>query len=80
MLPNYLGMPVEEMIWQKREDLMRDFEQMRLVRSARIANPGLFERAWLLLAKAMVKFGQQLQEQYTMPRQTYVDCSAKLAA
>jgi hypothetical protein len=80
MIPNYLGVPVEEMIWLKREDLMRDFEQMRLVRAARISNPGLLERAWLLLAQAMLKFGQRLQEQYTMPRQTYVDCSARLAA
>lgn len=79
MIPNYLGVPVEEMIWLKREELMRELEQTRLVRAARISNPGLFERAWLLLAQTMLSLGKRLQEQYTMPRQTYVDCSARLA-
>lgn len=80
MIPNNLGVPVEEMIWLKREELMREFEQTRLVRAARITNPGLVERAWLYIGRMLIRAGQRLNEQYTLPRQTYLDSSARFAA
>ena len=80
MLPDFNAVPVEEMIWLKREELLREFEQIRLVRAARISNPGLVERAILYLARILSRAGERLGEQYTMPRQTHLDCSARYAA
>ena len=80
MLPDLNGVPVEELMWLKRESLMREFEQIRLVRAARISNPGLIERAWLYLGRVLIQAGQRLSEQYTMPRQTYLDSAARFAA
>lgn len=79
MIPNMNYVPVEEMIWLKREELVREFEQIRLVRAARISNPGLIERAWLYLGQILMKAGQKLNEQYTLPRQTYLDSAARFA-
>ena len=39
MLPNMNYMPVEELVWMKRGELMREFEELRLERVARISNP-----------------------------------------
>ena len=80
MIPDFHTVPTEELIWLKREDLTREFEQIRLVRAARISNPGLLERAWLHVGRMLIKAGQRLNEQYTVPRQTYLDSTAKLAA
>jgi hypothetical protein len=80
MLPDLNGVPVEEMMWLKRESLMREFEQIRMVRAARISNPGLIERAWLYLGRVLVQAGQRISEQYVMPRQTYLDSTARFAA
>lgn len=80
MLPDLNGVPVEELMWLKRESLMREFEQIRLVRAARISNPGLIERAWLYLGRVLIQAGQRLREQYTSPRQTYLDSAARFAA
>ncbi|MFN2119177.1 MAG: hypothetical protein ACK2T0_02145 [Anaerolineales bacterium] len=80
MLPNMNYMPVEELVWMKRGELMRDFEQLRLERVARISNPGLLERAMLYVAHLLVNAGQQLREQYTVPRQAQLDAAARYAA
>jgi len=80
MIPDFHAVPVEETLWLKREELMREFEQIRLVKAARISNPGLIERVWLYVASMLVRAGEKLNEQYTVPRQTYVDSGARLAA
>jgi hypothetical protein len=80
MLPNMNYMPVEELVWMKRGELMREFEQLRLERAARLSNPGLLERAMLALARLMVSAGQQLRAQYTIPRQAQLDAAARFAA
>lgn len=80
MIPDYLGVPIEEMIWLKREELMREFQQMRLVRAARISNPGLFERLGLRVAQFLLRLGRDLNERYTLSPQTYLDCTARLAS
>jgi hypothetical protein len=80
MLPNLNYMPVEELVWMKRGELMHEFEQIRLQRVARISNPGLMERALLSVARILIDAGQQLREQYMIPRQTYLDAAAKYAA
>jgi hypothetical protein len=80
MIPDFHTLPVEEMICLKREELVREFEQIRLVRVARISNPGLFERVWLYVARVLTQAGQRLNEQYTVPRQTYLDSVSRFAA
>ena len=80
MIPAMNYLPVEEMIWLKQEELMREFEEIRLVRAARISNPGLIERLWLYVGRALINAGQRLHEQYTMPRQTYLDSTARFVA
>ena len=80
MLPNMNYMPVEELVWMKRGELMREFEQLRLERVARISNPGLLERAMLSVARLLVNAGQQLREQYTIPGQAQLDAAARYAA
>jgi len=80
MLPNMNYMPVEELVWMKRGELMKEFEQLRLERAARISNPGLLERAMLSIARLLVNAGQQLREQYTIPRQGQLDAAARYAA
>jgi hypothetical protein len=80
MLPNMNYMPVEELVWMKRGELVKEFEQIRLERIARISNPGLLERALLSLARLLVNTGQQLREQYTIPRQAQLDVAARYAA
>ena len=80
MLPNMNYMPVEELVWMKRGELMREFEELRLERVARISNPGLLERALLSVARLLVSAGEQLHEQYTIPRQAQLDAAARYAA
>jgi hypothetical protein len=80
MIPGLNTVPVEEMIWLKREELVREFQEIRLERAARISNPGLLERLWLRIGQLLIQKGEQLREQYTMPRQTYLDSAAKFAA
>jgi len=80
MLPDFHSVPVEELVWLKREELMREFEQIRLVRAARISNPGLVERAVLYLGRILTRAGARINEQYTIPRQTYLDSAARFAA
>ena len=80
MLPNLNYMPVEELVWMKRGELMHEFEQIRLQQVARISNPGLMERALLSVARILIDAGQGLREQYTIPRQAHVDAAARYAA
>ena len=77
MIPNYL---VNDLVRVQREDLTRELEQARLVRAARMSNPGLAERARLYIGRILIQAGQRLNEQYTLPRHTHVDSSARFAA
>ncbi len=80
MIPDFNTVPVEEVLWMKREELMREFEEIRLVRAARQANPGLVERAWLWLGQFLVRAGEKTQARVMAPRQTYLDSAARFAA
>ncbi len=80
MLPGYDFIPVEEMLWLKREELMREFEQIRLVRAARISNPGLTERVWIGIGEFLIRLGERARARVTLPRQTYLDSAARFAA
>jgi hypothetical protein len=80
MLPNPNYMAVEELVWMRRGELMHEFEQIRCQRVARISNPGLLERALLAVARLLINVGQQLHEQYTIPRQAHLDAAVRHAA
>jgi hypothetical protein len=80
MLPTIDFVPVEEMLWMKREELQREFKQIRLQRAARISNPGLLERLSLHIAHVLMNAGQRLHDQYTIPRQSYLDAATNMAA
>jgi len=80
MILDLYSLPVEELIWLKREELTHEFESIRLLREASLSNPGLIERAYIQLGKFLVKTGQHLNDQYTSSRQTYLITSSKIAA
>jgi len=80
MIPNFFPLPVEELIWLKRQELTREFESIRLLREARLSNPGLIERIYIQLGSLLVKSGKHLQDQYTTSRQAYLITNSKLAA
>ncbi len=79
MLPGFDFIPTEEVLWLKREELMREFEEMRLIKAARISNPGLLERLSIWVGDLLIKAGQRARERVTLPRQSYLDSAAKLA-
>jgi hypothetical protein len=80
MLPGFDFLPVEEVLWMKREELMREFESIRLVRAARIANPGFTERAWVRVGEFLIRAGLRLRDRVMRPRQSYLDSAARYAA
>jgi hypothetical protein len=80
MIPNFYPLPVEEMIWLKRDELLSEFGLIRLQREARLSNPGLIERAYIRLGNLLVKAGKRLQDEYTSSRPAYRIASGKFTA
>ena len=80
MLPGFDFLPVEEVLWMKREELMREFQDIRLVRAARIANPSLTTRAWVRVGELLIRAGLAMRERFRRPRQTYLDSAIRFAA
>jgi hypothetical protein len=72
--------PVDEVLYLKRDELMREFQSMRLVKAARLSNPGWTERVWLWVGELLVRAGERARDRVTLPRQTYLDSAARLAA
>ena len=71
---------IELMVSLEMDDVRREMESIRLLREARISNPGWLERTFIAIGKALIKRGQQLHEEYTAPRPAYRTTSGKLAA
>lgn len=61
-------------------EIEREIEQIRLIKDAGLATPGLFERIGMSLGNALVKRGQTLHEQRVSPRQAYQNTSCKIAS
>ncbi len=80
MLPGMDFIPMDEVLYLKREELMREFQSIRLVRAARISNPGWTERLWVWVGDLLVKAGEHARERVCLPRQTYLDSAVRLAA
>ncbi len=81
MLPEFscMYLPGDEVLNLKREELMREFEEIRLLGAARQANPGFAERVWLQIAR-LFKVGERAQRRALAPRQSYIDSAIRLAA
>ena len=75
MLPDFNYMPAEEMLYLKRDELMREFQDIRLIGAARESNPGLAERLGAWLTRLF-----HARQPVAAPRQSYVDIALKLAA
>ncbi len=80
MLPGFDFIPTEEVLWLKRDELMREFEDIRLIKAARLSNPGLFERLTVWLGDLLIKAGQKARDRVLLPRQSYLDSTARYAA
>lgn len=61
-------------------EIEREIEEIRLIKDAGLAKPGLFERVAMSLGKALVKRGQTLREERVSPRQAYQNTSCKIAS
>ena len=75
MLPDLNYMPAEEILYLKRDELMREFRDIRLIAAAPEAKPGFAQRVQARLAKLF-----HLQPRVALPRQTYIDSAIRLAA
>lgn len=77
---NINTLDIEMMVSLEMEDIRREMESIRLLREARISNPGWLESALIAIGKSLIKRGQQLHESYTVPQPAYRTSSGKLAA
>jgi hypothetical protein len=75
MLPTLDYIPADEVLFLKREELMREFQEIRLLAAARQANPGFAERARVWFARLF-----RAERRVTAPRQSYIDSAIRLAA
>ncbi len=81
MLPdlNCMYLPAEEILNLKKDELMREFAEIRLVGAARQANPGLAERARVWIAR-LFGAGERARQRDLATRQSYIDSAIRLAA
>jgi hypothetical protein len=70
----------EVMVRLEREEFKREIDSIRLLRDAGLSNPGWLEHTLIAIGNALVKQGQRLRENYTMPNQAYQITSGKIAA
>ena len=61
-------------------EIEREIEEIRLIKDAGLAKPGLFERLGIGLGNALVKAGKNQREQRTSPHQAYQVTSCKIAS
>jgi hypothetical protein len=77
---NINTLDIEMMVSLEMDDIRREMESIRLLREARISNPGWLERTFIAIGNALIKRGQQLHEAYTTPQPAYRTSSGKLTA
>ncbi len=76
---NCLHLPPEKIVNMKREELMREFEEIRLEGAARQGNPGLAVRLRMWVAK-LFGAGERARQRALAPRQSHIDSAIRLAA
>lgn len=70
----------EVMVNLEMEEFRKEIDAIRLLRDAGLSNPGLFERAAIVLGNTLMKLGQNLKKHFTEPNQAYQVTSSKYAA
>jgi hypothetical protein len=75
MLPDLNYMPAEEILYLKRDELMREFRDIRLIAAASEATPSFAQRLRARIAQLF-----HVRPRVTVPRQSYIDSAIRLAA
>lgn len=70
----------EVMVNLEMEEFRKEIDAIRLLHDAELSNPGLFERAAIVLGNTLMKLGQSLKKHFTEPDQAYQVTSSKYAA
>lgn len=70
----------EVMTTLEMRDIEREIEEIRLIKDAGLAKPGLLERIGIRLGNALVDASHNLREHRTSPRQAYQNTSCKIAS
>lgn len=70
----------EVMVGMEMEEFRKEIEVIRLIHDAGLSNPGVFERAAIVLGNTLMKLGQSLKKNFTEPNQAYQVTSGKYAA
>jgi hypothetical protein len=80
MSDNLFSWHNEVLVALEMKELEREIEQIRLIKDAGLAKPGLFERIGISLGNTLVKVGQNLRERRMSPHQAYQNTSCKIAS
>lgn len=80
MSENLFNWHSEVMVALEMKELEREIEQIRLIKDAGLAKPGLFERIGISLGNTLVKAGKNLRERRMSPHQAYQTTSSKIAS
>ena len=80
MTANLYSWHNEVMTNLEMREIEREIEDIRLIKDAGLAKPGLLERIGSGLGNAMVNAGRNLREKRTSPRQAYQNTSCKIAS
>ncbi len=81
MLPEYSSNPMiaEKLFEVRRNELMREFQDVRLLGAAGLAKPSLALRFRMWIA-GLFRSGKHVDEQYVpATRQSYIDAAIRLA-
>lgn len=70
----------EVMVNLEMEEFRKEIDAIRLLHDAGLSNPGLFERAAIVLGNTLMSLGQHLKRHFTEPNQAYQVTSSKYAA
>ena len=70
----------ELMVAMEMRELRREIDHIRLLRDAGLNNPGWIERALIAVGNSLARYGKNLRDNYTDPRQAYQQTSGKLAS
>lgn len=80
MSDNLYSWHSEVMTALEMREIEREIEEIRLIKDAALATPGLLERIGIGLGTALVRAGQTLRAQRKSPHQAYQDTSCKIAS
>jgi hypothetical protein len=70
----------ELMVAMEMRELRREIDHICLLRDVGLNNPGWIERALIAFGNSLARYGKNLRDNYTDPRQAYQQTSGKLAS